>query len=73
MLNLDAVEYVEEDGVYRASVTWGLDRVDQRDLPLDNTYNPSGECTLPVVQLPGGGHVPSPLVQSGLVSVCYYM
>jgi subtilisin family serine protease len=38
------VAYVEENGVMRASgerqpdVTWGIDRVDQRDLPLDQTY-----------------------------------
>ena len=39
-----AVEYVQEDGIVsasttRANATWGLDRVDQRDLPLNTTYN----------------------------------
>ncbi|WP_395854351.1 S8 family peptidase [Cystobacter fuscus] len=38
------VAYVEENGVMHAigerqpEATWGIDRVDQRDLPLDNTY-----------------------------------
>jgi len=38
-----AVAYVEPDQVVRASetqspATWGLDRIDQRDRPLDNSY-----------------------------------
>jgi Peptidase inhibitor I9 len=38
------VAYVEPDQVMHADATqspatWGIDRIDQRDLPLNNTYN----------------------------------
>jgi subtilisin family serine protease len=45
------VEYVEEDGLASATVTqlnppsWGLDRIDQRDLPLNNAYTYASNIT----------------------------
>ncbi|MCB1555091.1 MAG: S8 family serine peptidase [Xanthomonadales bacterium] len=43
MMADDRIEYIEEDGYVSASATqsgatWGIDRVDQRDLPLNSTY-----------------------------------
>jgi len=38
------VDFVEQNALVRATdVTWGLDRIDQRDLGLDNSFTPSGD------------------------------
>jgi aqualysin 1 len=36
------VAYIEADQTVSIDVTWGLDRIDQRNLPLNNVYSPNG-------------------------------
>jgi len=43
LANHPEVDYVEEDGIVnvgatQTSATWGLDRIDQRDMPLNSSY-----------------------------------
>ncbi|XP_070535242.1 aqualysin-1-like [Ptychodera flava] len=43
--SMDAVAYVEEVSIFHLAAvsSWGLDRIDQRDLPLDDTFTPRGD------------------------------
>ena len=59
---LTEVQYVEEDSigiVDVASTSWGLDRIDQRDLPFDDEFNIQGDAleknVIPINYFVGGG------------------
>lgn len=38
-----AVRYVEQNATAKVVETWHLDRIDQRDLPVDNSYTPPND------------------------------
>ncbi|MFK0238054.1 S8 family peptidase [Streptomyces vinaceus] len=55
-----AVDYVQQDGVHAVSSTqadppWGLDRIDQRDLPLDRKYTAAQSAANVTVYLVDSG------------------
>ncbi|XP_022093904.1 uncharacterized protein LOC110981045 [Acanthaster planci] len=42
--SLDEVEYVSEDGIaHTTEIPWGLDRIGQRNLPLDNSFTTNSD------------------------------
>lgn len=44
---LDIVDYIEEDEEMTEFVPWGLDRIDEHDLPLNDFYFAKGkECEM---------------------------
>ena len=86
---LPEVQYVEEDSigvVDVASTSWGLDRIDQRDLPFDDEFNIQGDAlekkryTNTLFCGGGGGgrsihipiHVPKPLSASNDMKALTY-
>ncbi|XP_030849859.1 uncharacterized protein LOC115918904 [Strongylocentrotus purpuratus] len=42
---LDAVDFIHQETIFREQsiASWGIDRVDQRDLPLDDSYTTNGD------------------------------
>lgn len=61
LVDSDEVESVHQDGYVsinqQSPATWGIDRVDQRDLPLSNSFSPLGN---------GGSGVTAYIIDTGI-------
>ncbi|KAJ8049812.1 Subtilase-type proteinase psp3 [Holothuria leucospilota] len=69
---MDAIEYVAEDGIMHLMYnvdSWGVDRVDQRYLPLDEQYNPKYDGTGVTVYVIDSGVTPTHVDVAGRCSV----
>jgi aqualysin 1 len=53
------VAYVQQEGRKSIRVTWGLDRIDQRDRPLSNSYDPGAD----------GSGVNAAIIDTGVTAV----
>jgi subtilisin family serine protease len=53
------VAYVQQEGRKSIRVTWGLDRIDQRDRPLNDTYDPGAD----------GAGVNAAIIDTGVTAV----
>lgn len=71
--SLDFVDFVEEDGIVRSQAlgSWGLDRINQRDLPLDDSYSPSTDGSGVSVYVIDTGIIPTHVDFGGRATAAY--
>ncbi|XP_054765422.2 aqualysin-1-like [Lytechinus pictus] len=73
LLSREEIEYITQDGVVRTSSvkSWGLDRIDQRYLPLDGTADFTGDGTGIHAYIIDTGIYPESVYFNGRASVAF--